>query len=576
MTRRHTDLYLRKSFSLLEDMLDPDTVFFLGDLFDGGREWLPPNLRITDNPWQAYGQDYWLKEYSRFGRIYFDRWHRGTQSRKPHQHGRKIIASLPGNHDLGLGTGIKNAVRSRFNAYFGDGNRIDMIGNHTFVSLDTVSLSAKGQPDPMTGQPGKPEGDDFNRKLWGPTDDFLTGAKAMKERLIAREIRLQHGQPETNKLFHEALDINDPIAHKLPNRVSISQPDIPSIILTHVPLYRAKGTPCGPLREHFPPSKVNVNDGEAIIDNDPPNAIKVEQGVQYQNVLTPYVSHEIIERVGDVAYAFSGDDHDYCDVVHRGYTSRWGGGGVRETTVKSTSWAMGIRRPGFLMVSLWNPLETSGVKASSAAEEGDGSGNGEMRRGGNETLQTHLCLLPDQLGIFIRYAVFFVLTVIGLFIRSIVVVVLSPSQLPWSYFENANGHVLPMGTPKTQIKTKDDPPPPLLSPTTFAHSSVSARSESPNANANANGLAARASGRLRGGGSPSRGYALPAQRDMMHADPLDERWGNSSGVADAWIDRGQKRKTEKGLGAVWREFMGSFVQVAGVGFGWWVWLVWRR
>ena len=40
LTVRHTDKYMRRAFGKLIDGLDPDSVFFLGDLFDGGREWV--------------------------------------------------------------------------------------------------------------------------------------------------------------------------------------------------------------------------------------------------------------------------------------------------------------------------------------------------------------------------------------------------------------------------------------------------------------------------------------------------------------------------------------------------------
>ena len=551
LTRRHTDLYLRKSFQLLEEHLDPDTLFFLGDLFDGGREWLPPNIRVRDSPWSKFGQDYWLQEYNRFGRIYFDRWHQGTQSRKGGRQGRKIIAGLPGNHDLGLGNGIKTAVRKRFNAYFGDGNRIDILGNHTFISLDTVSLSAKGQPDPSTGQEGNADGDDFNRKIWGPTEEFLSVAKAIKERAIAQQVRLQRGLPENEKLPHEVLSIKDPIAHNfIENIVYTSQPDVPSILLTHVPLYRPPGTPCGPLRERFPPSKASSDD-EGPLSNDPRNAIRVEQGVQYQNVLTPHVSDEIIDKVGDIEYAFSGDDHDYCEVVHRGYTSR-NGGGVREITVKSASWAMGVRRPGFLMVSLWNPLDIS----PTSEKEGE--------RKGVETMQTHLCLLPDQLKIFIWYGVLFVLTILVLAVRSVVRVCSSSSSSSSTSSSNTPSNLLP-----THNKPKRNSP--LPSSSSKPGLLQSATSGLGNGNIS-NGLASRSSaGKQLAARTASPGYAYNTYA-YDEQDPLDERWSDSNDD----VDKRKRESDDGGLAAVVREFRGSLLRVSVPATLWWLWLVWRR
>ncbi|KAL8965429.1 MAG: hypothetical protein Q9197_006514, partial [Variospora fuerteventurae] len=398
---------MRKSFTLVQSHLDPTTVFFLGDLFDGGREWMPSGVANSDTRWRRYGEDYWLKEYKRFGNIFFKDWlRRGFEGYHANHH-RKLVASLPGNHDLGLGNGIRLPVRKRFNAFLGEGNRIDVVGNHTFVSLDTVSLSAKGQPDPATGRQGAVDGEGSNREIWGPVDDFLASINETKIRAMGRAIRHQNSRIENSLLFHQILDIKDPLITKSVHTAFTPQVDLPSILLTHVPLYRAAGTPCGPLREHLPPSTSPDAETGDYLSSDPQNAIKVEAGIQYQNVLTPEISNEIIERVGDVAFVFSGDDHDYCDVVHRGYTNPRGGGGIREITVKSFSWAMGVRKPGFLMLSLWNPLDKKDQAQASP------SGNGAS------TLQTHLCLLPDQLSIFIRYAVLFSFTLLALLLHAL-------------------------------------------------------------------------------------------------------------------------------------------------------------
>ena len=38
LTMRITDNYMRRSYIQLQSVLHPDSLFFLGDLFDGGRE----------------------------------------------------------------------------------------------------------------------------------------------------------------------------------------------------------------------------------------------------------------------------------------------------------------------------------------------------------------------------------------------------------------------------------------------------------------------------------------------------------------------------------------------------------
>jgi hypothetical protein len=282
-------------------------------------------------------------------------------------------------------------VRKRFNAYFGDGNRIDVIGNHTFVSIDAVSLSALGQENPEAGE-----------DLWRPTWDFLEGAKQQKQRLVQEELRIQQGLTRNLPFTHDIIESRALPKAELP-KFNDSVTEFPTILLSHVPLYRAEGTPCGPLREHWPPTPVKK--GEEPLEKDDRNAIAVRGGYQYQNVLTREISRDVAEKIGGIEYAFSGDDHDYCEVVHRGYAS--GGGGIREITVKSISWAMGVRHPGVVMISMWNPV--------------DEQGNSRKIDSSVPTLQTHLCLFPDQLGIFIRYALLFGITLFLLGVRAALV-----------------------------------------------------------------------------------------------------------------------------------------------------------
>ncbi len=302
LTMRYTDMYMRKSFRRIRDVLVPDSVLFLGDLFDGGREWgNEPNNNIEktelvskDREWRRYGQDYWLKEYRRFGRIFFDTWLRNGAPPRVGQRGRKFIASLPGNHDLGLGIGIRLPARQRFTAFFGDENRIDVIGNHSFVSLDTVSLSAKGQPDTDTGTQGMQD-DEKTKPIWEPAEQFLHEAKARKARAVDRELRIVNGRPEHDPMDSKIWDVSDARSHTIEQQLYLDT-DIPSIVLTHVPLYRAPGTPCGPLREKYPPSQKPTADGE-YVEKDDSNSIHVAAGIQYQNVLTPPISNEIIDLV---------------------------------------------------------------------------------------------------------------------------------------------------------------------------------------------------------------------------------------------------------------------------------------
>ena len=323
----------------------------------------------------------------RFGDLFFKHWSDAGMEPRPGQPGRKLISSLPGNHDLGFARGVQMGVRDRFNAYFGDGNRIDVIANHTFVSIDSVSLSAFGQESPQEVE-----------NIWKPTKDFLGDAKKRKRRLVQRELRAQQGLKPYPGMPHYDIELKDLAKSELPH-ANDEVTEFPTILLSHVPLYRPPGTPCGPFREHWPPTPPPA--GQPPLEHDDRNAISVRGGYQYQNVLNREITAEIAEKVGDIRYAFSGDDHDYCDVVHKAYASA--GGGIREITVKSISWAMGVRRPGIVMLSLWNPVDKHGKPL-----KGDGS----------KTVQTKLCLLPDQIGTFLKYGMLFGLTLTLLVFRA--------------------------------------------------------------------------------------------------------------------------------------------------------------
>ncbi|KAI7575251.1 hypothetical protein KC346_g19991 [Hortaea werneckii] len=104
---------------------------------------------------------------------------------------------------------------------------------------------------------------------------------------------------------------------------------------------------------------------------------------------------------------------------------------------------MGVRRPGFLLVSLWNPVDA------------DGKTIGTPR----PTLQTHLCLLPDQLNIFIDYALLLALTLAILLVRALVLALRKKSTT--NDFENENQDgvessiklVLPRSRPESSTST---------------------------------------------------------------------------------------------------------------------------
>ncbi|KOS21368.1 Cell division control protein 1 [Escovopsis weberi] len=413
LTAAVTDSYLIRGYKALQGHLHPDSLFFLGDLFDGGREWKPRHGKFVDPKWglerpsaekgqlrtwhRKYNEDYWLREYRRFGDIFFDPWNRGGEAPGAWQRGRKLVAGLPGNHDIGFGASVQVSVRDRFNTYFGDGNQVNVVGNHSVVMVDTVSLSASSST----------YGEKHDLKaLYGPVTEFLDSVQLKKKKLAREEVDFWYGLDSRPKMEHtvEEGDKVDPSPPPPTGEDSLpGNADLPTILLTHVPLYRPPGTPCGPKREHWPPAKPPKGQTAPVVP-DHRNAISVMAGYQYQNVLNEADSVRLVGSVGNVVQVFSGDDHDYCEVVHSPEQQS-----VREITVKSMSMSMGVRNPGFLMVSLYNPIDSKGSTLPGAPAQ---------------TLQTHLCILPNQIRTYMRYVTFGLISLGILALRAFLVRVL--------------------------------------------------------------------------------------------------------------------------------------------------------
>ncbi|KAJ6499162.1 Metallo-dependent phosphatase-like protein [Mycena sanguinolenta] len=136
-----------------------------------------------------------------------------------------------------------------------------------------------------------------------------------------------------------------------------SRNEDPVILFTHIPLSRPDWSSCGPNRER--------------------GTIRSGNGFGYQNTLGKPESAYLLQTLRP-SVIFSGDDHDYCEYTHS-YTSSGKAIQVREVTVKSLSMAMGIRKPGFQLLSL--------VPSESVL--------------GTDSHANSLCLLPDQLGIYL-------------------------------------------------------------------------------------------------------------------------------------------------------------------------------
>jgi hypothetical protein len=552
----HVDNYLKRSYIQISKNLHPDTLFFLGDLFDGGREWKTAHGNTEDPGWanglrpsgeqkyvetwgKRYGQDFWLHEYNRFGKIFYDFWNLGGSEAGPWQRGRKIISSLPGNHDLGFGAQIKIPIRDRFETFFGEGNRVDVIGNHTFVSVDSVSLSA-GASEHGT------------RELTQPTEEFLDNVQALKRKAVARELSALAGNERVLKYVHAVEDLEEANFTHLPTLdPGPGGAEFPTVLLTHVPLYRGPGTPCGPKRERWPPTSPPKGQ-KTPLNPDERNAITIAGGYQYQNVLGADDSVKLVSKIGNVVSVFSGDDHDYCEIVHSSDKNR-----AREITVKSMSWAMGIRKPGFLMLSMWNPVTPDGQPLHPST----------LDEGAATTMQTHLCLLPDQLGIFINYGILLFITLLTLLIRAMLVPILNLEPFSYHPYYDAEHSLLPTTNKDLKRTTETNP-----------HSSNSSSSSK-----NLMNLAPRSSAARTRSVSPANGYGLPASKVSFAAPPLISHAGSyaysppvqdSSGKFSSAYEGAARRKKPGVLEVVWTEAWHSVFRVAWIVLGIFGYLTW--
>jgi hypothetical protein len=537
LTIWYTDVYLERVYRLMQERLYPDTTIFLGDLFDGGREWSVRGGEAWDNPdkdFKKYGEAFWVKEYKRFSNIFFETFTKtGVEAREGQPIRRRIISTLPGNHDLGFAEGVHKPVRNRFHAYFGEGNRVDVVGNHTFVSIDAVSLSARDHHESV------------DEDIWGPTIEFLDGIQDTRKKAIANELKYRFGTDGKPHYEHGVIETDHLASAVLPPAKKLEDVSLPTILLTHVPLYRDSGTPCGSLREHWPPSR---NSDGTPLEKDDRNAISVSRGYQYQNVISLDLTKDITTKVGDIQYAFSGDDHDYCEVVHRRYPS--GGGGIKEITAKSLSWAMGVRKPGFVVLSLYNPIDSTGRPLQSS----------------EETLQSHLCLMPDQLGIFIKYVLLLVLTLSLLLLRA--------------------GHMA-TNPQNSQFAGPDSP---LLPTTRDADGEKGASSGTSSddgfnqnySSDNRGNLASRSAAGRNRSVSPLGGYGLPPPaHPHASANPYSLPLVAHAGYYPRRDEREEKevfvdkRKKLKGLKLFYAEFQWSVIKVAYVVLAWYAFLLYR-
>ncbi|KAJ2514262.1 hypothetical protein H4217_005856 [Coemansia sp. RSA 1939] len=211
------------------------------------------------------------------------------------------VFEMAGNHDIGIGNTVVPHALSRFHRRVGATNQLVAAGGHRLALVDTLTLESD---DPAV----------------------RSGARRLVEQLrIQRES--SSGAP-------------------------------PTLLFSHVPLWRAANTPCGLLRQ----SKHG--------------ALLSRRGYQFRDQLQRNTTEYLLEAVRPQA-VFSGDDHDTCSVTHpMAGTSET----VAEHTIGAFGWASGVPVASYALLTL-----------------SPGAG------GAPPAFALQHCFLPHQLGIYKAY-----------------------------------------------------------------------------------------------------------------------------------------------------------------------------
>jgi hypothetical protein len=102
LTVSHTDIYLRRAYSRIQRQLDPGTIFFLGDLFDGGREWSTGTTESQDpheaKRYRKHGDLFWQHEFDRFSNIFLTEWNEEERLNKA-LGDRRVVGSKQGHSE---------------------------------------------------------------------------------------------------------------------------------------------------------------------------------------------------------------------------------------------------------------------------------------------------------------------------------------------------------------------------------------------------------------------------------------------------------------------------------------------
>ncbi|KAF8940605.1 hypothetical protein BGZ58_005564 [Dissophora ornata] len=325
---------MRRSFARLHQNLQPDAVLFLGDLMDGGRETMDERTfeknrnRFLENVFDS-GRTAWnlrpllmdAEDLERKVEIHghklegkavgegsssplspdSDSQHNSTyhgqdESEQNYKADEDITGHFQQIMEVPSDSGERVAIRSN-----GRSVRLYVAGNHEVGFGDTIVRKAVRR---------------YKQEFGSINYEINVGNHSL---VILDTLALSANLTSIQKESREFM-----------TRLGQETPSLPRILFTHVPLFRLDTTFCGEARES----------GQLILDRN---------GEQYQNMVNASLSREILHNI-QPDMIFSGDDHDWCEIVHSLDDKL-----TPEVTVPTFSFAQGSKQPAFVVLSLFNP-----------------------------------------------------------------------------------------------------------------------------------------------------------------------------------------------------------------------------
>ncbi|KAG0278167.1 hypothetical protein BGZ95_004557, partial [Linnemannia exigua] len=392
LVEAYTDIYMKRSFRRLHASLRPDAVLFLGDLNDGGRN--------SDE-----------RTFVKNTRRFFE-WVFATKSSAWNQD-PVVTDALPGETVASaLAEELENDDNGNEDNSSSMKKRQELTQEEKAVNMDITGHYVQRFVVPLETterQKIRDSGRSLRLYVAGNHDvgfgDTLIRSSMVRYKRVFGSVNYEVNVGNHSLVVLDTLALSSRVpsirdeSQKLLNHIKQEQPSLPRILFTHVPLHRLDTTFCGKARET----------AQLIMDRG---------GEQFQNMVNSSLSREILESV-QPDMVFSGDDHDWCEIAH----PTIGGNFVPEVTARTFSFAQGIQRPSFVMMTLFNPdLKPKNVLPVVPLDAGLPVSNefatGTVERpSGDTTFVYDECMLPWQMMIYMLYGALLMVSLTWIFIR---------------------------------------------------------------------------------------------------------------------------------------------------------------